>query len=197
MRRACLPPLLAWALLGASGCDPLQAVVGAAGVTVKHQVRVFGPAGQLAVVGQNGAAYRLAARSDESGVPGASVGFGLGRAAVTDGTGRATLQLAPNTVHRLTVSYKLKGGAAVSLTAAGVTGATDGAEDLDAANVLVAVAAFDAGKASSPLAMRAAITAMRSAVAGASKLPALTDEASARRAFESLADPAVRKALGL
>jgi hypothetical protein len=195
------------ALLASTGCtgDPtaLSGLAGAIANGVANStsgtvaLKVYAPATQVALIAAGGLNYRLAARADEAPVPGAKITAPEGKTAFTDTTGVASLELAGEQAHRLTVSYKRKDGKEAVLPALALTHGSSRATDLDAANAMLAAGYASGGKALTPEQLAGALAAFSAAVAGASRVPEFHDEASAKAAFESLAPASVKEQLGL
>ncbi len=187
------------ALVATAGCDALSGVAGAAvgaagGPKVAITGKVYAPATQVAIVAAGGLNFKVTARADESPVPGAKVAISGGPSAVTDNAGGFKLELAGSATHWATVSYSFKDNkGSASLPAVIVAGAAASSVELDAANYMVAAK----GKGKDGAKLTAAITAMRSALQSASKVPEFTDEAGASAAFDANANAAVKTALGL
>lgn len=198
-------PLLTLSLLAAplvmAGCDSklLDAAVGAAGTAssladkVKVSGSIYAPAAQVAVVAAGGLNWRVAARSDEKGVPKAKVTFAALAAPMmplgtgqTDATGKFTIEVPKNTDYVVSATFEAKDGGTVTLTGlCKVTGSAP-AFQLDAAHHLVAAQLVDAGlKAIDQSALTSLVSAMAEDLSAVSVVPTPTNRSAAKAAFEA------------
>lgn len=188
------------ALTATAGCDAIGAVAGlptGAGGNARVNGKVFAPATQVAIVAAGGLNYSLAARPDEAVVPNATVRLEGGPTATTSTTGAFTVEVPTNKIYKTTVTFKTKAGGNANLIGAVVVGTGNADVELDAANYMVASKAYQAGKAADGAKLTAAITAMRTALQAASRVPEFTDQAGAASAFDTNANAEVKAALGL
>lgn len=188
------------ALTATAGCDAVGAVAGlptGAGGNARVNGKVFAPATQVAIVAAGGLNYALTARPDEAPVPAATVRLEGGGTAVTSSTGTFTVEVPTNKVYKTTVTFKTKAGGNANLVGAVVVGTGNADVELDAANYMVASKMYQAGKTVDGVKVSAAITAMRTALQAASRVPEFTDQAGGAAAFDTNASAEVKTALGL
>jgi hypothetical protein len=198
-------PLLTLSLLAAplvmAGCDSklLTAVGQAAGAAnmlgdkVKVSGSIYAPAAQVAVVAAGGLNWRIAARSDEKGVPQAKVTFAaLGAPALplatgqTDATGKFTIEVPENTDCVVSATFEAKDGSTVTLTGLAKVTTSAPSFQLDAAHHLVAAKLVEGGlKAIDAAKLSSLVSAMAEDLSAVSVVPTPANRSAAKAAFEA------------
>lgn len=198
-------PLLTLSLLAAplvmAGCDAklLDAAVGAAGAAssladkVKVSGSIYAPAAQVAVVAAGGLNWRVAARSDEKGVPKAKVTFAaLGAPALplgtgqTDSTGKFTIEVPKDNDYVVSATFEAKDGSTVTLTGLAKVTTSAPSFQLDAAHHLVAAKLVDGGlKTIDAAALTSLVSAMAEDLSAVSVVPTPANRSAAKAAFEA------------
>jgi hypothetical protein len=199
-------PLLTLSLLAAplmmAGCDSkllTSAIGAAAGATgslaekVKVSGSIYAPAAQVAVVAAGGLNWRVAARSDEKGVPQAKVTFAALSApaltlatAQTDATGKFTIEVPENTDYVVNATFEAKDGTSVTLTGLAKVTSSAPSFQLDAAHHLVAAKLVDAGlKKIDASKLSSLVSAMAEDLSAVSVVPTPTSRSAAADAFDA------------